>query len=240
MSLIRSVRGGVTPAREALPLARAAAERTLELDPESQEAQAVLGVVAAVYEFDWKEAERRFRLATAREPVPPCVRWYYPFAYLLPMGRLQESVDQCRRGLEDDPMNFTGRLHCAVALLAAGSEEAGEAQLRELCELHPNLYQPFYLLGLSQTLRGLHPEALASAENAHSLAPWNTNSTGLFAGALARAGQGHRAEELLRELHPGDQYGAPMALLLFHLVCSEMDRAADWAWKVFEQRDVVH
>jgi hypothetical protein len=54
---------------------------------------------------------------------------------------------------------------------------------------------------------------------------------------LARAGESHRAEELLRDLQPGDQYGAPIAWLLFHLVCSEIDRAADWAWKVFEQRD---
>jgi hypothetical protein len=54
---------------------------------------------------------------------------------------------------------------------------------------------------------------------------------------LARAGESHRAEELLRDLQPGDQYGAPIAWLLVHLVCSEIDRAADWAWKVFEQRD---
>jgi hypothetical protein len=43
------------------------------------------------------------------------------------------------------------------------------AELQELCELHPNLYQPFYLLGLSQGLRGLHAEALA-AEIAYSRA----------------------------------------------------------------------
>jgi hypothetical protein len=28
-----------------------------------------------------------------------------------------------------------------------------------------------------------------------------------------------------------------MGLLLVHLMCSEMNRAADWAWKVFEERD---
>jgi TolB-like protein len=51
---------GASPAHEAMPLARASAQRALDLDPFSQEAQGVLGIVAAVCEFDWKEAERRF------------------------------------------------------------------------------------------------------------------------------------------------------------------------------------
>jgi hypothetical protein len=82
---------------------------------------------------------------------------------------------------------------------AQGNDDAGEAELRELCALHPNLYQPFYLLSLSQSLRGLHAEVLAAAENAYTLAPWNTGTTGVFAGALMRAGERRRAEELLQE-----------------------------------------
>jgi hypothetical protein len=100
-----------------------------------------------------------------------------------------------------------------------------------------NLYQPAYLLGLSQSLRGLPAEALATAESAYTLAPWNTATTGMFAGALMRAGERRRAEELLENLLPGDHYGTPLGLLVYHVVCSEMDQAAHWAWKVFEQRD---
>ena len=33
--------------------------------------------MAAYLEYDWKEAERRFRLAMARDPVPVIVRLYY-------------------------------------------------------------------------------------------------------------------------------------------------------------------
>ena len=103
--------------------------------------------------------------------------------------------------------------------------------------IHSNLYQPFYLLGLSQSLRGLHAEALLTAEKAYTLAPWNTGTTGLFAGALMRAGQRHRAEELLQALLPGDRYGAPLGLLVYSLASAEIEPAAAWAWKVLEQRD---
>lgn len=197
----------------------------------------MLGVIAALYEVDWNNAERCFRLAIAREPVPPLVRSFYAFSYLLPMGRLRESAEEGVRGLEGDPLNFNVRFRYATGLLAAGDDEAGEAELLEVGALHPNLYQPFYLLGLSRGLRGRHAEALAAAESAYSRDPSNTGATGLLAGALMRAGEKRRADELLRKLLPGDRYGTPMGLLLVHLMCPEMDRAADWAWKVFEERD---
>ena len=227
---------GLSSAQEAMPMARAAAQSALELDGNSQEARGVLGTIASVYELDWKEAEHQFGMAMTREPVPTYVRWYY-FVYLLLVGRPRESAEQCLRGLKDDPLSFVGRFHYAAALLSAGNDEAGEAELRELCAIHSNLYQPFYLLGLSQSLRGLHADALLTAEKAYALAPWNTGTTGLFSGALMRAGKRHRAEELLDSLLPGDRYGTPLGLLVHSLVCGEIESAAKWAWKVLDERD---
>jgi hypothetical protein len=196
----------------------------------------VLGMIASVYELDWKEAERQFNMAMTCEPVPTYVRWYYSM-YLLLGGRLRESADQCICGLKDDPLSFMGHFHYAAALLGAGNDDAGEAELQELCALHPNLYQPFYLLSLSRSLRGLHVEALAAAENGYALAPWNTGTTGVFAGALMRAGERRRAEDLLHDLLPGDRYGAPLGMLVYSVMSSEIEQAANWARKALEQRD---
>jgi len=237
MALVCLVLLGITPAHVAMPLAQAAANRAFEIDEASQEAHAVSGMIAALYHFDWNEAERRFRLATAREPVSPYVRWYYSFSYLLPMGRGQESVRQCMRGMEDDPLNFIGGFHYAGALLAAGHSEAGEAYLRQLSEFHLSLYQPYYLLALSQAIRGLHKEALTAAERAFGLASWSATTKGLFGGLLRCAGEANRANELHDELLAGEQYGAPMGLCLFHLCRSEIEHAAEWAERAVEQRD---
>jgi TolB-like protein len=236
VAIVTSVFPGLSSAHESVPLARAAAQSALDLDPASQEAHGVLGMIATYYEFDWKKAERQFQMAMIREPVPSYVRWYRAM-YLLLVGRVRESADQCVNGLKDDPLNFIGIFHYAAALLAAGKDDAGEAELRELCALHPNLYQPFYLLSLSQSLRGFHAEALAAAENAYTLAPWNTGATGAFAGALMRSGEKGRAEELLRNLLPGDRYGTPLGLLVYSVLCSQIEQAATWASKVLEQRD---
>lgn len=236
VAIVTSVFPGLLPAHEAMPLARGAAESALGLDPASQEAHGVLGIIASVYDLDWKKAERHFKMAMTREPVPTYVRWYCAM-YLLLLGRAPESADQCVRGLKDDPLSFMGHFHYVAALLAAGNDAVGDAELRELCAHHPNLYQPFYLLGLSLSLRGLHAEARATAENAYTLAAWNTGTTGLLAGALMRAGERRQAEELLKSLLPGDHYGTPYGLLVYSVVCSEIEQAADWAWKVIEERD---
>ena len=125
ISILSSVLPGLLPAREATPLAQAAARKALELDPASPEAHAALGFIAAVYELDWKEAERRFRQAISREPVSSVVRWRYA-VFLLLMGRMRESAEQCVRGLKDEfPLSFMGRFHYAGALLAAGSDGGG-------------------------------------------------------------------------------------------------------------------
>jgi TolB-like protein/Flp pilus assembly protein TadD len=236
VAIVASVFPGILPAHDAIPLARAAAQQALELDPESQEAHGALGVIAAIYELDWKEAARRFEMAMTREPVPNSVCRYCTM-YLLLVGRVEEAREQCIRGLKDDPLNFMGRFHYAAALLGAGSDDAADAELHELCALSPNLYQSFYLLALSQALRGLHDEARATAESAYHLAPWNTGTTGLFAGALMRAGERGRAEALLESLLPGERYGTPLGLLVYSVMRSEFEQAAAWAWKVLEQRD---
>jgi len=229
MALVSLALPGIMAARTVMPLARAAAISALGIDPASQEAHAVLGMVAALHDFDWNEAEGRFQVAIAREPVAPYVRWYYSFSYLLPMGRSRESVYECMLGMEDDPLNFMGGFHYVGALLAAGNAQAGEAYLGQLSEFHLDLYQPYYLLALSQAVRGLYNDALKVAEKAYAMAPWSMTTKGLFGGLLRCAGESNRANELYGELLPGDQYGAAMGLSLFHVGCSEIEHAAEWA-----------
>jgi tetratricopeptide (TPR) repeat protein len=237
IALVPLVLPGITPARVALPLARAAAIRALEIDSSSQEAHAMLGMVAALYDFDWNEAGRHFSPAMAREPVSPYVRWYYSFSYLLPMGRTEESVQQCMRGLQDDPLNFIGWFHYGAGLLAGSNAEDGEARLRQLSESHPHLHQPYYLLALSQAVRKLHKEALASAEQAYSLAPWSTTTKGLLAGILRCTGTENRGDELHNEISNGHQHGSAMGLTLFHVGSGDIEHAAYWAAKATDERD---
>src|SRR5262245_7790708 len=48
------------PARQAMPQVRANAQRALELEPSLPDAHAMLGIVAALYDYDWNESSREF------------------------------------------------------------------------------------------------------------------------------------------------------------------------------------
>ena len=68
---------GVMAPREALPLMREEARKALTIDPLLPEGHAMLGITAAWFDFDWPEAERHFRFATAQGAVTPLVGLNY-------------------------------------------------------------------------------------------------------------------------------------------------------------------
>jgi serine/threonine-protein kinase len=228
---------GTEPAHDVMPLLRAAAQRALEIDPDLPEAHAGLGTVAAIYDYDWKEADRRFRLATARDPVPPEVRHLYGFFCLLLVGRAQEAVDQHERALQSDPLNLLFRMALGVCLRAAGRGPEGTTELQKVVELDENHVWALISLGLGHASRGKFDEALPFAEKAYVLAAWNATACGLLSGVLSRLGHTERSEQVLENLLPGLRYGAARGLTVFYLLTGDVDQAADWMVKSIEQRD---
>jgi serine/threonine-protein kinase len=227
---------GLLPAHEAMPLVRREAAQALEIDPSLQEGHAILGLVAALYDYDWAEAERHFGRAMAGDPVPPAVRRFHALYYLLPVGRCGEAADECARALRDDPLNLMGRVRYAQCLRAAGRNGEGTSELERVLQLDETFWFAHFVLGLELMLQGAPADGLARAERAYSLAPWNPSARGLLAGALRVGGSAERADALLATLGAGDGYGAPLALATCHLVCSEFDTAADWIERAIAQR----
>jgi tetratricopeptide (TPR) repeat protein len=227
--------GGGLPANQAMPVVRSQAQKALELDPSLPEGHAMLGYVAAVFEYDWKEAESRLRLALARDPVPAFVRIVYAMDYLLPIGRPAEALQQIELGLQEDPLNLLQRYRRATCLAAAGRDEEAAKGWREILELNPAFIVAQSALAGYHASRGEFDQALAYCEKAYALAPQVPN--GLLAGLLKRTGDTCRAEELLEKLQPGDAYGVPRGLAVYHWLLREFDAEADWIEKAIDQRD---
>jgi len=112
--LLVTAAAGLVPAHEAMPLVRACAKKALDIDSSLPEAHALLGVVAAVYEYDWENAKLLFRLAMARDPVPLQVHHWYGWFYLEPMG--EDAVETLERVLQEDPLNRVLRQCLAICL----------------------------------------------------------------------------------------------------------------------------
>lgn len=87
--------GGAMP-HEAMPKARAAAERALALDPDLSEAHSALGEILHRYAWDWRGAERELKRALELNPSDSCAHWLYGY-YLLVMGHMDEAVSEAKR-----------------------------------------------------------------------------------------------------------------------------------------------
>jgi tetratricopeptide (TPR) repeat protein len=226
---------GLMPAHEAMPLVRRAAQEALDIDSSLPEAQDLFGRVAALYDYDWKLAEHYYQLAMAHESVPALVRVNYVVFYLLPLGRSLDATHQMELVVQDDPLN--GRYHLILGACLEASGKDGSEELRRAIELDDNYFFTFVYLGLINLSRGRIAEALAAAERGYSLAPWSSGATGVLAGVLVHSGNRDRAQGLLDKLGSGQAYGTPHGLATFHLLCSDIDRAADWVEKGIEERD---
>ena len=228
---------GTMPASQAMPMVRSLAQRALELDPSFPEGHAMLGLVAGVFEYDWKEAERRFRLAMAGDRVPSLVRWLYAVHHLLPTGRPDEAGQQLDLALQEDPLNMIMQLNRAICFIAAGREENARRAFREILEFNPNIGAAYGYLALLHLGRGELDQAAPLIERGYSITPMVPNAIGAMAGILKRMGETSRSEELLRKLLPGDVFGAPRGLATYNRVLGELDEEADWIEKAMDQRD---
>ena len=193
---------GVRPSREVMPQARAKARRALALDPSNLDAQAVLGVVAATYDYDWNEVERIWRTVGNRPDVPNAV--FLAVDYLGPRRRFSELVSWLQRALQHDPLNGLTRAILGSFLLMEAQVRADarrnadrvERQRRRVLALVRLLRDGDGLLTLGATSRG----ACGGGTGAIEAAPWHPRVIGMLASALAHAGQHSRADEVIAQL----------------------------------------
>jgi serine/threonine-protein kinase len=231
---------GLKPARETIPLARAAAEKGVAIDDRLPEAQATLGVVAAMHDYDWEKAAGFFRLAMADEPASPIVRYRYAFYFLLPCRRATEAVAEIERALENDPLSGMFRHGLGWALEQAGQRERAIREWRKSLEFDGTYWPTWWSLGAAYTGMDRKAEAIAAFEKAHQVAPWSPQVTGPLAGYYRLAGNEERAQQLLAELEGSSTTDAAwLGRLMFHCLCSEFEEAGNDLERVIEAREPV-
>ena len=120
---------GIPPLTRA-PLARAAAEKALQLDPQSAEGHTALAFLEYKFEWRWQDSEREFRRAIEIDPHYALAHhWFGEFLKL--RGRHGESISEFQRAIEDDPFSVPVRYDFILALLDAGKVAEARKALNE-------------------------------------------------------------------------------------------------------------
>jgi len=226
------------PPGEAYPLARAAAQRGLELDPELADLHASLGYVHRFHDWDWPAAERRFLRAIACNPgYATGRRWYAQF--LSGMGRHDEAIGEAERALEFDPLSLI--IHTAVGdvLFFARRYERAAGYYRRCLEMD-SAFGPGHT-DLARTLEqlGRHDEALAEFLAAVPRTEGRPEPSSGLAIQLMRAGRKDEAHAMIGELlaRSSRQFVSPYGIASFYAVAGDNARALDWLERAYAERD---
>jgi TolB-like protein/Tfp pilus assembly protein PilF len=229
---------GQRAAHEGVPEVRADAHRALQIDPALAEAHALLGIVAAVYDFDWDMAERHFNSPLARQAGFATLRPMYGFVKFL-RGDAEQAVELARRGIEEDPLDVWPRMNLHAYLQAAGRDSEALQQLEKVLELEEHQVVAMVSMAMIRADRGDLAEAVSIARRAHAIAPWYPDTTAVLAALARRSGDAATSESLRQEFGADGSPGHAHVRALFHLLSGEVDLGADWAEQAIEERDLA-
>jgi TolB-like protein/class 3 adenylate cyclase/Flp pilus assembly protein TadD len=190
---------GDRPPREAYRLARAAAEKALEIDSMLAEAHAELAFAQFVYAWDWAGAEREFRRAIQLNPNSAKTRGKYA-VLLNASGRFDEAEVELRRTLELNPLSPIAYVDLGDSYLQSGQYEKARQQALKAADLDLDFNPAYDLLGLVFWREGMPERAIEALRKAAELSGNHPKRLGELGYFYAAAGRPEEARRLLLEL----------------------------------------
>ena len=223
---------------EALPIANAAALRAIEIDPQSAEAHASLGLVLT-HRWDWAGAEAEFKQALRLDPrYANAHHWYGD--YLSIMGRHDEALLEARQALELDPLNLMIGTWVGRRYYLAGKYDLAIEQGRNTEELDANFAAAHLLLGENYVQVGLHDQGLAELQTAAGLSGNSPLYLAQVAVAYASAGKNTEALQIVAQLQSiaSTRYVSPYGLAQIYAALSDKEQTFKWLQLAYEDRAV--
>ena len=223
--------------REAMPKAKAAATRALEIDPNLAEAHVSMGVVRGWYEFDWDKAKQELQRAIELNPNDAPAHLWYGSA-LVSIGRSQEGISQVRLAHELDPLSAFVETGLGQLYFLSGQYQPAIRQLRSIVESDPSFVHGHMFLGVAYLYTKQYRDAVVELESALRLDPREAQSIAYLAYAHAKLGERPEAIRYFRQLRELSQTRY-VSGYLFAVVSLGMETndAIDWLEKAYEERD---
>jgi len=227
----------VVPPREAMPKAKAAAARALEIDNRLGEAHVSLGYVSYMYDWDWPAAGKHFEQALTLNPAYSRAHTFYPF-YLSSLGRSEEALAVAKRSLDLDPASPAVNHSLAVQFYFARQFDQAIEQAHKTLELDPNFVISYELLGEVYVSRGMYREGLSELEKYSALSRGRAMSLALLGYAHARLGERSQALRMLEKLEATskERYTPAFSFAVVYAGLGEKDQAFAWLEKAHGER----
>jgi tetratricopeptide (TPR) repeat protein len=223
---------GLVPGEKGKGLARDAAARALELNPNLAAAHDQMGRIKLWVDFDWAGADASFQRAIALEPGnPENVRLAADSATLL--GRFDEAVKLDHRAVDLDPLDANSWDFLAQTEFYMGQLDQAVTDSKKALELSPDSDFSYTLLSQIYIIQGRPQDALPEIE------PVQPDVFNLFLYAIAYHALGREkdSDAALSELIAKHHADAAYDIADVYAFRNQSDEAFDWLDRAYAQRD---
>jgi TolB-like protein/DNA-binding winged helix-turn-helix (wHTH) protein/Tfp pilus assembly protein PilF len=223
--------------KEAMPRAKAAALKALELDETLAEAHTSLGFLNYVSDWDFPGAEHHFKRAIILDPNYVTAHHWYAL-FLGVMGRFDESIDQARLALTLDPSSPIINTDLGLIFTYARQPDRAIEQLKKTIDREPSFIVAHWRLGRAYAQKGMYPEALAELQKtitATGRKPYYVSLVGYIEGL---SGNRQEALKILKELKglPRSRESIPALIATVHIGLGNRDEAFAYLDKAYQGR----
>ena len=231
---------GNLPPNEAMPKARAAADKAIQLDDSLAEAHTSLGYVKALYEYDWAGAEREFQRAVQLNPGLADAHFGYGIVFMAPQERGAEALREMLLARDLDPLSPVINTYLALAYQFNRMPEQSLAYDQKALDLDPN----FVEARLDLAMRSLDGTPRGQAQFEENLALANGLAPESRIDLLRAFGDtvfGRKPEALALahkwEQPHGGSYERPSSIAQVYAMLGDREQMYMWLDRAYSQHD---
>lgn len=226
--LLLPLYGGGVPT-EMYPKATTMAQKAIALDPNLGEPHASLGLIHALFDFDFATSVREFQEAIRLNPNYATAHHWFGDSTLPALGQFDRANAEVKRALDLDPLSVVYNVDAGTVYWITGRYQEAVAQFRKAIEMDPRNYTAHWGLGQALERVGDLAGAIAEYEKSTQLDD-DPLPLGLLGAAKAKAGNRAVALAILNRLEDvtKHRYVPDYSFALIHLALGEKDQAMKW------------
>jgi len=226
----------MTP-KDALPKAKAAAIKALELDGALGEAHNSLAFLLDGFDWDFKAGGSEFLRAIELNPGYATAHHWYAW-HLALLGRYDEAIEEMRKAENLDPLSLIINADLAELLVLAHSYDESIQQSRKTIEMDPNFALAHNQLAQAYLQKHMYDEAVAELLKAVQLSAGSPTCIANLARAYAASSKRSEAVKLLGDLkrRSNPTYSNASEIAMVYASLGDTDQAMNWLEKGYDER----
>jgi serine/threonine protein kinase/tetratricopeptide (TPR) repeat protein len=231
---------GLLRPAEAWPKARSAYAKAAELDPDIGVAYMGLGAIDFLYDWNWPEAEKKFKRALDLNPGEVNNHREYS-GYLRTVGRLDDAIEESKKAREESPLSVSLISHLGWTYFYAHRWDDAIAQFSQAVErdaqslsAHEGLAKCYQQKGMQEKAVGELETELRMVDETDLAEALRTAYQSSGYGAALRILYLTRLEQYRKAAR--EIYISPLVFADLYSLLDEKDEAFTWLEKAYRER----